>query len=567
LDLWAEGPVALAGTVPPVVDSETGCVAVLAGEVHDWGGKASEANEGVAQRLLALHREGGEAALDRLSGTFVAALWDPRERRLLLVRDATGGANLVFHTRDGRLRFAATIEQLLAAADPPDEPDEDTMAWMLHGYGGRPDGLTFFAGVRRLRAGHVLDVHDGRVTERPYVRWPEHPPERSAVTMEDVELFRAVFLEATRCRLAGPGESGILISGGVDSSAVACAAALVSRAAGEAPPSLYTASYERHPALDERRFSRAVAQRHDLRLVAEPGDDGWTLSDLERWLPACAEPYFPPFEAAIEPVLSRAREDGVRVLLWGHGGDSVLAGSTRQLASLLARGRLRTLVREGRAEAREAEGPAWRTLAGSALLPLLPARLQSFALRRYDPWSSAWVGPRLAERARETLRPALISGPNAWWHELRELLTTGGNSPFAGYYARRGAFEGVEYRTPFFDRRLVDLMLRLPPPAYRRDGLSKAILRDALGDDLPEPVHSRRDKANLSALMHEGLREHRAPLLRELVRDSELGRREWVSEAPWRAAMERYLAGDDQPLGALWPSIVVELWLRYRTGR
>jgi asparagine synthase (glutamine-hydrolysing) len=550
----------------PAVDPRSGCVAVLLGVVHDWGsGGPAPGEPDDAEGLLALHAGGGAGALEGLTGDFAAALWDPRELALHVLRDPVGGVGLVHTTVAGRLRFATTTEQLVP--DPADaEPDEDSVAWMLYGFGGELSNRTFFAGVSRLRAGHRLEAREGRVSVRRYHHWPRTPPPERPLRDEDVERFRAAFREAARCRLGPEGTTGILISGGVDSSSVACAAALAARAQGQEPPALYTASFERHPGLDESRYSAAVAEHHRLRRVAEPGDDGWTLSNLERWLPACHEPLFPAFNAITEPAIARAREDGVGVLLWGHGGDTLVAGSTRHLATLLARGRWRELAREGRAEAGDAEVAA-RFLAGATILPLLPGGLQSYALRRHEPWSSSWVGAGLADRARAALRIPLRRGPDAWWHELRDIYTSGTDGPGSGSIDRRGRFEGVEYRAPFFDRRVVDLVLRLPSAALRHRGSSKVILRRAMGADLPDLVRRRRDKTHLTVLLDEGLREQRAPLIRELVRDSELARRDWVAEEPWRDAVQRYLAGDDGPRAALWTSITLELWLRRRARR
>jgi len=80
-------------------------------------------------------------------------------------------------------------------------------------------------------------------------------------------------------------------------------------------------------------------------------------------------------------------------------------------------------------------------------------------------------------------------------------------------------------------------------------------------------IARRRDKVVLTELMDEGLRRRRAGLLRELARDSELARRDWVREGPWRDAVHRYLAGDDAPRAPLWGSLLLELWLRRRAGR
>ena len=543
------------------------CAAALIGEVHAWGpGVNDSSGQGreAASAFLQAYRKHGPQGLAGTVGDWALVIWDGTRRRLILARDPLGGQLLYWRRSGFRVEVAGTTEQL--TPDPgADDLDEEAVLWSM--YGGRRPGMqtTFFRDVRRVPPGHALVVERDGLVLVPLWTWPQRPPDRLTSGPEDAEAFRALLLEAARERTPSGDPIDVLLSGGVDSSAVAGLAAVVGRERGTGVRA-WTSTFERTSGADEQRFADSVVALHGLEQVAVPGDEGWTLSDLERFLPWFHEPTADAFEPTHDALLQRALDDGVSALLWGHGGDSILSGSPRYLAGWAMRGRLRAVDRQLRARARVLGSSYGRRVAGEVVAPLLPEpvrrRLEPSAGSTADAWRPDAVRRRLGAEPRQ----AGHSGPDGWWYDLRDHLLAS-QSPFSGHLDRQERRWGLRFVAPLIDARILDFTLRLAPDAHYSNGRAKALLRRALADLLPPLVRDRPDKASMVALVHRGLREHRGGFVRALAQDSEVVARGWVLKAPWQEAIAAYLGGDDAGWHSLWPTLTVELWLRRAAGR
>jgi asparagine synthase (glutamine-hydrolysing) len=567
-DAWTgAGAVLATSTGVSVSEDDPECAAALIGRVDAWGPCVSgsgRAGPEAAGALLEAYRAHGPIGLAGTAGAWALVIWDGRRRRLLLARDPTG-SRLLYWRRDGRrVAVGSTTEQLVSQPGP-DDLDEDVVLWSM--YGGRSPGpqRTFFRGVHRVPSGHAVLLEPDRVAREPVWRWPEEPPDRAPAGTEDAEELRALLLEATRHSLPAGDRIEVLLSGGVDSSAVAGLAAVVGRERGD-PVRAWTSSFEHTPGADERRFSDSVVALHRLEQATVPGDGGWTFSDLERFLPWFHEPTADAFEPTHDALLQRALDEGVSALLWGHGGDSILSGSPRYLAGWALRGRLRAVDAQLRARAEVLGSSYWRRVAGEVVAPLLPEPVRRRLEPTAGPGAETWR-PEAVARCLGPDRSAGHSGPDGWWYDLREHLLVSSQSPFSGHLDRQVRRWGLRFVAPILDVRVVEFTLRLPPDAHYWDGRAKALLRRALADLLPPVVRDRADKASMVALVHRGLRERRAGFVRALAEDSELAARGWVLEAPWREAVAAYLGGDEARWHPLWPSLTVELWLRRAAGR
>lgn len=283
---------------------------------------------------------------------------------------------------------------------------------------------------------------------------------------EYAEALREVFTEAVRCRMRSAFPLGSMLSGGLDSSSIACTARdLLSQSEGQRLhtfsaifPDLATAD----PRIDERHFIGAVLrgggfEPHDVRC-----DHLNPLMDLlwggDETMPG-------PNLYMDHALFSAAREQGVRVVLSGIDGDSTLSYGYEYLSELARKGKWRTLSREALAVARRAQTSRQRIIWKLGVQPLVPQPLLRFAEiirgHKRHPWrAQTAIDPGFAQLyqfpedagrrprdARETHWRSLGSGLIAFALELLDTVA----APFA-----------VEVRYPFFDRRMVEFCLALP---------------------------------------------------------------------------------------------------------
>ena len=169
--------------------------------------------------LVHAYEEWGHGFAERLRGMFAVALWDVRSRQLVLARDRFGIKPLYFRDLDGELSFASELDAL-----PRGEIDPDALEAFL-AFNSIPAPLSIFKEIRKLPAGHLLTWHDGVVTLERFARPGPARARYDADEAELVEECRARLRDSVRAHLVADVPVGVLLSGGVDSGALAALAA------------------------------------------------------------------------------------------------------------------------------------------------------------------------------------------------------------------------------------------------------------------------------------------------------------------------------------------------------
>jgi len=559
----------------PLSDPLSGCVVVFDGRIDNRAELLSQLagcarltdQQSDAAYALAGYLKWGTEVSCYLLGDFAFAIWNPQTQQLFLTRDPVGIRPLYYSPWGKRFTFASTLEQLLNDPALPRDIEEETVLRFL--YADPPKTTqyrTYYRQVRILPGGHSLLVEQGQIRVWRYYDWLPQPPEHWTASQRAIEEFRAVFTDAVRCRLHSISPVGVLLSGGLDSGAIACVAGYLAEREGASPINAYSAVFDQFSSCDERAYSRAASSRYGFRHTCLPCDDCGSLSQLEQWLPVFTEPYFAPYDGNLYKLLTHARKDNLRVMMYGDGGDLALNGSPAYLGDWLLQGRWLHVHRQAQTRAHNLNKPYWRCLAGG-LLTLLPVRIQHAIENYRGPRVKSWLPKHLSGRF-EMNRPSYMhAGRNAWWYSMREGISQLGDGMYNAYKDRLMRLFGLELREPFYDLRLLNLVLRVPPDTLNRDGKTKVLLRESLHDILPPLIRDRTDKGQLSPLMHNGLRERRRHFVEALLEHSELERREYVEPESWKQAINDYLNYGGPPLNSYWRSLTMEMWLRHQVGR
>ena len=281
----------------------------------------------------AWHRWGPACQL-RFNGMWAFALWNARERTLVLSRDRFGVKPLYVSVWGSTIAFASEIKAFLALPAFPRALNRSAADIFFRNPAGY-DGLTLdtaLQGVVRVPPGHTLTVTPAGT--KGFERWWDtsaHLPEVPARYEEQAEAFRALFLDSVRLRMRSDVPVGTSLSGGLDSSAVASAMAFVAeRHAGSLErcaadwQRTFIASFPGHP-VDERAFADIVVAHTGARPTY------WNFDPVRAvpLLPASVQALDDLSAAPAVPVMSiygTMREHGVVVTLDGHGGDELLAG-------------------------------------------------------------------------------------------------------------------------------------------------------------------------------------------------------------------------------------------------
>ena len=270
--------------------------------------------------IVHLYEELGAGCLDKLRGMFALALWDQNTQTLLLARDRVGIKPLYYSISKHAIVFASEIKAILADPEVRRELSPEIIDRFLT-FLYVPGEDTLLKDVHKLAPGHYLLVRDGKVQIRQYWDLKFFKPTDSP-SVKDVENKLSNLLsESVELHMIADVPVGILLSGGVDSTAVlSCAAERTKKEI-----SSYTVGFSDPGCVDERPYAKLASEvfdtrHHELTLSA---------ADFTEFLPKYVwhmeEPVCEPPAIALYYVSKLARNH-VKVLLSGEGGDEAFAG-------------------------------------------------------------------------------------------------------------------------------------------------------------------------------------------------------------------------------------------------
>lgn len=478
--------------------AETGLAVTACGRLDNLGEVAgllglAEATS-PARVLLASYTRWGEGMASRLQGDFAIAVLDQRAGLLYLARDRLGVVPFYFARTPWGAAFALSPTYLLRLPSVTRELDESRVVSYLADL-PNDQTSTFYRDVHAVPPAHTICLRDAETQTRRYWRLNPDPELSLADSHEYADEFRKRFVRAVERCTSGTERIAICLSGGLDSSSIACTAA---KLLGKRVDS-FTAVFPELPSCDEREYveqvvSAAQATATYTQLTPETVPDPWEIA------PKLADPTLLGMYPIMWPQLAAARAGGHRVVLAGSLGDIVGGGAFNVLDELFARRRFRQLGRElrlmqpGAALRAGIQTAAWgvapsafRAVKRSRDHARLRLRFPSLKYVSSEMQKKHAVVQRLLDldvrRPATSVRQDVTATLSSVWAEteLNVLWTS-------------ATLNGVVPRHPFADVELLEWSVRLPLDARRRNGMGRWILREAMAGLLPDPVRLRRKK-------------------------------------------------------------------------
>jgi len=274
-----------------------------------------------AESFLHLYRAYGLDFPEKTRGMFALALWDRRNRRLILARDRVGIKPLYYSYQPGvGIRFASEIKSILCDPAVPKRIDLEALDLYM-AFLGTPAPWTLLESVRKLHPGEMLIAERGNIELRRYWTPWETLECRDIPDEEAMELVRESVKDSVRAHLLADVPVGAFLSGGIDSSVVV---AVMAELCGPGFPT-FSIGFEGAAGFDETSDARLVAnhfqtEHHEQRL---------THQNLLEWLPEIMWAFDEPLaDASALPTyaVSRLAHERLKVVLSGDGADEVFAG-------------------------------------------------------------------------------------------------------------------------------------------------------------------------------------------------------------------------------------------------
>lgn len=568
----------LAGGNQPLSNEDGSIWVVLNGEIYNYrtlrkrleGSGHRFRTAGDTETLVHLYEDEGTEFLKHVEGMFALALWDGRNRQLVLARDRLGKKPLVYRLEAERLLFASELKSLLQAPGVPREIDPSALdEYLTYQYVPHPN--TIFRGIRKLPPGHLAVYRDRRLSIEAYWK-PDFAREVKRPAADYRTELRHKLTAAVEERLQSDVPLGAFLSGGVDSSIVV---GLMTRLAQE-PVRTFSIGFP-VPEFDETSYAREVA-RHWGTIHQE----FQVKPDAVEILPKLVWHYDEPFaDSSAVPTyyVSQMTRQHVTVALTGDGGDELFAGYPRYRAVELGA----WFDRLPRGLARLAAGDYWQRLPSGVRqkswlrkFKRLAGALGRPAERRYFDWISIFNEQRRAELYDEAFIAQLPdSDPFDFLSAAfarsrgRDPITAASLADLVTYLPCdlmakvdiASMANSLECRQPFLDRRVVELAAEMPVRLKYRYGRGKRILTETFADLLPRSV-CRRAKMGFGVPLGHWFRHELKDFAHDVLLDSRaLGRGYFRPEAV-RSLLADHQAGRYDHSYRLWALLVLELWQR-----
>ncbi|MFI1501393.1 asparagine synthase (glutamine-hydrolyzing) [Streptomyces platensis] len=473
-------------------DGRTLLVTTYSGEVYNYRELRAELEQldhtfrtrSDTEVVLHAYLQWGEAFAERLNGMYALALWDPRSRQLLLVRDRMGIKPLYYHPTPDGVLFGSEPKAILAHPSIRPTVDAEGLAELITFT--KTPGHAVYQGMHEVRPGHLVRVGRGGVTIKRY--WALTAREHTDDLGTTVAHIRALLDDIVDRQLIADVPLCTLLSGGLDSSAITALAAGALAAQGRGPVRSFAVDftgYTENFRPDDLRgtpdgpYAHALAEHvgaeHqdivlDTAALMDPGHRAAVLAarDLPNGFGDGDTSLYLLFKAIREQsTVALSGESADEVFggyRWFHDPEAVHADTFPWIAAGLS--------------GRFAGGDGTReALLDRGLLGKLD--LPGYTARRY----------------REALAevPCLDSdtGLQRRMREISYLHLTRFVQILLDRKDRASMAVGLEVRVPFCDHRLVDYVFNTPWSMKTFDGREKSLLRAATREVLPDVVADR----------------------------------------------------------------------------
>jgi asparagine synthase (glutamine-hydrolysing) len=470
--------------------------------------------------LLTSWVQWGKTCLTRLIGMFSFVVVDRELNTLTLVRDAFGIKPLFYSYENDSLCFASEIEAVMLLRNKKSELNNQRAYDYLISAVQDVGEDTFVKDIHHVPPSHMVVINlvkPGKIALNKW--WTPSIEKNNCISFEEAtKQLKELFFASIKLHLRSDVPVGIALSGGIDSSAIACITRYL-----EPTIDIHTFSFiPENSQLSEERWIDIVNKEVNAiphKAVVKPHELNEDIFDL---IIAQGEPFCTTSMYAQYRVFKLAKEAGVKVILEGQGADELLAGYQgyhgQRMRSLFENGELLGMFqfanRWQKWEGRRNMSP-WRAFMGQIISDNLFKAMQKISGEQKTP---KWINKNHLTKAAINCRPVRMTrtktGKGRRVAEvLLDAMTHNGLASLLRYGDRNAMRFSIENRVPFLTIPLAEFLLSLPEEyLISKNGETKSIFRAAMRGLVPDVILDRRDKVGFFVPMGKWVFEMRKKL-------------------------------------------------------
>lgn len=522
--------------------------------------------------ILLAYQKWGTHCPEYLLGDFVFVIWDAIEQHLFAARDHMGLRPFYYHRAREFFAFGSEIKALLTLDAVPCQLNEVRVADFLASLFDDKD-ITFYEGISRLPPASCLLVKPDVFRTWSYWSLEGITETRLSSDQEYQEAFLDLFSEAVHCRLRSAYPVGSMLSGGLDSSSVATVARDFLLANGNQDLHTFSAIFDEVKECDERTYIDPILQQGGFDPHFLHADQIGPLTDIEKILWTQDEAFFSPNRFMHWGLYKLAAQSNVRVLLDGIDGDTTVSHGLTRLIELARTLRWGTLSHEVSAISKRSGRSLLYVWREGVLKSLVPYPV-------YDAWrslrklpisygiSNPTIHPDFADRVGlaerfNYLRRVWLK-PDRRELQVHRRQLEWGLHPFVLEGLNKAAsYFQIEPRYPFYDKRLVEFCLSLPPSCKLRQGWTRWILRTSLHGSLPPEVQWRPKKTWLGSNFSHGFLAYGRTEIEDIILGDFREIENYVDKQVLSDVYQRYrITKSTTDEMYIWTAIVLAIWLQ-----
>lgn len=457
--------------------------------------------------IIHLYEEMGQDCIKKINGVFIFALWDKKQQRLFLFRDRLGVKSVFYAISDGALIFGSEIKPILRNKGIKKEVDFKSLHCFLS-YNYVPAPFTLFRNIKKLPPGHCLICEKAKITLKKY--WDIQLEDEKSMSGELYkEKFSQLLETAVKRHLDGNEPTGLLLSGGIDSSSIGF---FMSRLQ-DRPIKTFTLGFSERDYDEDRKIARYIS-RH---LGAEHnefflGADKINIQALKEIIYLLDDPVADP-AVFTSYYIGKFASKHVKIALTGEGADELLAGYESYIADKLNRYFIRLPFRY-----------AFRSLF-SSLADHLPVsnkprsaeyKIKSFLrgagdhfLKAHFSWRQFFSDQEKKKlligdfqcNASEEIDPFEIYEDDFNAAKTKDLInrllyvdTKVLLPDFLRVFDVMGKRSQLEMGFPFLDYEVVEFLFKVPSDLKLKGFTSKYLLKKAMAKNFPDKIFDRAKK-------------------------------------------------------------------------
>ncbi len=525
-------------------------------ELEDKGHKFKGRSD--TEVILHSYEQWGVDCLQRFNGMFAFAICDEKKKQIFIARDRVGIKPLYYYFKNGNFAFSSELKSLLKYPFFDKELDKKSLYYYLL-FQYVPSPFSIFKNTSKLLPGHYLTFKENEgVKIKKYWDILEKRKEiKNNGIQEYIEEFESLIKSSVKYRLISDVPLGAFLSGGTDSSLVVAAMSQLTNKV-----ETFTIGFE------EKKYNEAVyAKKVASYLGAKHHELYFKGKDIYSLIPEMCKYYDEPFgDSSSLPtylVSKLARENGIKVVLSGDGGDELFCGYNRYIWINMFENFLflPEILREG-------------------FLPLLE-KLPNLKLRRFSQvlqsknplkiylsiinmWSekelSKLVDVNYPDKELPFFKvykkidslPPLERFPLLDFHTYlpEDILTKVDRASMAA---------SLETRVPLLDHRIVEFAYSLPLNLRYKRGIRKYLLKKLLYKYLPTKFF-KRPKKGFGIPLDECIRGGAKPYIKDYLNPAKIKKEEMFNHKFVGEIVNKHLSGKYNYQYPIWTLLQFQLW-------